>query len=226
MSFHIKISEKVTQEHLEKIFSSIFRDNYNDYGFIVISFERNINSSILRKHMVDIKKGLSEKCVHKFTKELDYFWLGRFDQQNTTKFHRDNAPSDSFLMLGYEPSKIKSKLSFADYHQLISDKNIPVDKYYELHNPIFKDGETLLQPYIQEIENFNNNTFQIVLLNNSDLNSNKTFGVLHKAEIIEQDLHQTRVINSMMLSLKPLHQSNNISKQEEINFLETDFISK
>jgi len=226
MNYHLKIGREISDDEIDKIYSSVFRKNYVELGFIILTFKEEMNSKILRKYMVKIKQDLSQKCQNEFNEKLDFYWLGRFNQQNTTKYHRDNAPEDSYLMLGYEPSKVDSKLSFADYHQLITKNNIPIDKYYELHNPIYKDGEELLKPYIKEVENFEKETYKIVLMNNSDLNSKKTFGVLHKAVIIEKDLSQSRVINSIMLYLKPMNQPNNKSKEEEIEFLETNEISK
>lgn len=226
MNYQLKIKNEINLDHIEKIYSSVFRKSYEEYGFIIISFEQEMNSRLLRKYMVELKKELSKRCQKEFKEELDYYWLGRFNQQNTTKYHRDNAPKDSYLMLGYEPTKIGSRLFFGDYHQLVTKHNIPIDKYYELHNPIFKDGEDLLIPYINEVKDFDKSTYKIVLLNNSDLGSNKTFGVLHKAEIINQDLTQPRVINSIMLYLKPLNEPSLKSEEEEISFLETEEISK
>ena len=40
------------------------------------------------------------------------------------------------------------------------------------------------------------------MINNSDLESDKTFGILHKAEMITQNQYQERIVNSMMLYLK------------------------
>ena len=226
MDYHLKIEEELNIDQIERIYSSVFRKDYEEYGFIVISFDMEMNSKLLRKYMFEIKKVLSEKCREEFDERLDFYWLGRFNQQNTTKYHRDNAPKDSYLMLGYEPTEIDSKLSFGDYNQLITKNKIPIDKYYELHNPIFKDGEELLKPFISQVKNFDNRTYKIVLMNNSDLSSKKTYGILHKAEIIEKDLDQPRVINSMMLYMKPMNEPNYKTKEEEIEFLETDKISK
>ena len=225
MNYHLKITGKISRLEIDKIYSSVFRKSYDEFGFIILTFEREMNSLLLRKLMIKIKEELSKKCQDEFEEALDFYWLGRFNQQNTTKYHRDNAPKDSYLMLGYEPTKVESKLSFADYHQLVVEKNIPIDKYYDLHNPIFKDGEELLKPYINLVENFDKTAYKIVLMNNSDLTSKKTCGVLHKAEIVKKDLTESRVINSIMLYLKPLDAPNSKTKEEEIEFLETNEIS-
>lgn len=226
MNYHLKIEEKLSDVEIDKIYSSVFRKNHEESGFIILTFEKPMNSKILRKYMVQIKESLCKKCQADFHEKLDFYWLGRFNHQNTTPYHRDNAPKDSFLMLGYEPTKVESKLSFADYHQLITNNNIPVDKYYELYNPLFKKGVELLKPYITEIETFDKEAYKIVLMNNSDLTSKKTCGVLHKAEIPEKDFSQPRILNSIMLYLKPMNQPSIKTKEEEIEFLETNAISE
>jgi len=76
------------------------------------------------------------------------------------------------------------------------------------------------------VENFDKEAYKIVLMNNSDLTSSKTLGVLHKAEILKKDLEKSRVINSIMLFLKPIDAPNYKTKAEEIEFLETSEISK
>ncbi len=151
MNYHLLIQKGINSDTVERVYASVFRRTYAEDGFIVLSFEEELDSRRLREHMVELKKGLSEKCKEAFQEELDYYWLTRFDQQKTTKYHRDNAPKDSYLMLGYEPTTVESKLLFVDYHQLIIEHNIPVDKYYELYNPMFKEGVQQLAPYSQEL---------------------------------------------------------------------------
>ena len=65
--------------------------------------------------MVNIKYKLDELARREFDKKLAYQWLTRFDQQENTKFHQDNAGNQSFLMLGYEPTVIESDLYMGDY---------------------------------------------------------------------------------------------------------------
>lgn len=218
-------TKQIDADIIDKVYANVFRRDHEHSGFAVLSFKDDIGSELLRRNMIALKRGLSERCEHDFGEELDYSWLTRFDQQTTTKYHRDNAPEDSFLLLGYEPTNIESRLLFADYHQFISDNNIPVDEYYERHNPMFKDGEDELTPYITEVEDFNKSTYKIVIINNSDLNSEKTFGVLHKAEMITKDLSQARVVNSMMLYLKPADTPLSKTRKDEMQFIATDEIN-
>ena len=226
MNYHLKVENNLQSEEITRIFSNVFRKNFDTPGFAVITFTGKMDSKSLRNQMVYMKKALSGKCEKAFGYELDYYWLGRFNQQTTTKYHRDNAPEDSFLMLGYEPSSIESKLYLADYSKLVQEKEIPINQYYELYNPIFTEGESLLKPYINEVGEFDKNAHKIVLINNSDLSSQITFGVLHKAEIIRKDLTKDRVINSMMLYLKSGEVPNKKTIYTETEFVETDLISR
>ena len=226
MNYHLKVENNLQSEEITRIFSNVFRKNFDTPGFAVITFTGKMDSKSLRNQMVYMKKALSGKCEKAFGYELDYYWLGRFNQQTTTKYHRDNAPEDSFLMLGYEPSSIESKLYLADYSKLVQEKEIPINQYYELYNPIFTQGESLLKPYINEVGEFDKNAHKIVLINNSDLSSQITFGVLHKAEIIRKDLTKDRVINSMMLYLKSGEVPNKKTIYTETEFVETDLISR
>ena len=226
MDYHLTIGKEINSDTIEIVYSNVFRKNNEYCGFTILSFNEKIGSKLLRKSMLKLKRGLSERCKNEFNEELDYYWLTRFDQQKTTKFHRDNAPTDSYLILGYEPTKIESKILFADYHRFITENNIPIEKYYKLYNPIFKDGEEQLTPYIKEVKYFDKNAYKIVVINNSDLNSDKTLGVLHKAEMITEDLNQVRIVNSIMLYLKPIDEPNTMSKEDETKFVETNEINK
>ena len=222
MRTHLKVESDIDSGTIDRVYSKVFRSNYEGPGFAILSFNKNIGSRHLRESMLKLKRGLSEKCQNKFGEELDYYWLMRFDQQENTKFHRDNAPTDSYLMLGYEPTAIESRLLFADYQQFIADQGISIDEYYERYNPMFTASEEHLNPYAKEVQDFDKSTYKIALINNSDLESDKTLGVLHKALMLTKDPSQPRVVNSMMLYLKPADEPYRLSKEDEIHFAETD----
>src|SRR6478752_9464648 len=96
-----------TASLVESIYSKVFRTSFSEPGFVVIDFGRACSSGHLRTGMVYLKDQLSKKHVANIGKKLLYQWMGRFDQQETTKFHLDNAADQSFLMLGYEPTVIQ-----------------------------------------------------------------------------------------------------------------------
>ncbi len=90
MNDHLKVENGLQNSDIEHIFSNVFREKFDKSGFAVITFGDKMDSKSLRNQMIHLKKSLSEKCEKAFGCELDYYWLGRFNQQTTTKYHRDN----------------------------------------------------------------------------------------------------------------------------------------
>lgn len=203
---------------------NVFRKDFSSPGFVVFDFGISINSQRLRNLMIELKNGLNNLLISQTGKKLNYQWIGRFDQQETTKFHRDNAPEQSFLMLGYEPTKVKSKLFLADFMLFAKSKGISPDEYFDNYNPMFTDGEKQLEPYITEIENFKESSYKIVLINNSCLTESP--GVLHKAMIVTKDLKQERIINSIMLYSADINTADTYSTEQENDFITTTLISR
>ncbi len=81
--------------------------------------------------MVELKGLLSDLAVQRGRRPFAYLSMARFDQQETTKFHLDGAPAESLLMLGYEPSKIRSRLFLADYIRASQDLGITPEQYLQ-----------------------------------------------------------------------------------------------
>jgi len=211
---------------MSTVFKRVFRTDFNEPGFAVIDFGTASSSTELRKRMVDLKSTLDQQCQTEFKKKLNYQWLGRFDQQESTKYHLDNSTDQSFLMLGYEPSKIKSKLFLADYSAFSAKRKIKHSTFFEKYNPIYQDNIDLLKDYITHVTPFNEKSYKIVLINNSKTTgSNNTLGVLHMAEVPKPNLKENRVINSIMLNMVDL-QDGLDQKHEAQNFIETNLISK
>ncbi|MCR6640369.1 MAG: hypothetical protein NVV82_15575 [Sporocytophaga sp.] len=214
-------------EMTEFIYKKVFRTDFSEPGFVVIDFGPTFTSEKLRECMVNLKNNLSKIHTDRFGQKLMYQWMGRFDQQETTKFHHDNAADQSFLMLGYEPTEIKSKLYLADYVQFANSINITGEEYFEKYNPMFTDGENLLKPFTTEIEEFREDSFKIVLMNNSNTNKkDETIGVFHKAEIIQKDLTKERVINSTMIFSGDIKDDESFSNEQQQDFITTHKISK
>lgn len=210
---------------VDLVFASVFRQGLAHPGFALIDFGSGYSSEGLRESMVELKKACNQKAMAVYGKQLEHQWMGRFDQQATTKFHRDNAPDQSFLMLGYEPSAIRSRLFMADYAQLIHELGISEKTYFESHNPMYIEGEKALLPYTTAIESFDNTHFQIVFLNNSH-SETATPGLFHKAEMIDENPALPRIVNSMMMALGSPSVSNHAEEEEESAFVLTSKISR
>lgn len=222
--YYFKTDNFIPNDIVEKVYKSVFRKRVNFLGFAVIDFGKDFSSVSLRREMVALKKKLSLLTLKEFNKKLNYQWLGRFNQQETTKFHRDNAAEQSFLMLGYEPTEIDSKLYLADYSKYARDKNLNRMDYYETINPVYHNQSEIFADYVTEVTPFKKNNYKIVLVNNSELFTGETQGVLHKAEIVKKNKEEDRVINSNMLFLAdPDAKDMNKATQEE--FINTTKVS-
>lgn len=215
-------------------FQKVFRTQLSEPGFVLLPFEHfseNAEASkaeqslVLRQKMVELKDLLSRFCQEHFNECLQYQWLGRFQQQNTTRFHRDNAASQSFLMLGYEPSEIDSELLIADYPAYAASRGWSADNFFEHFNPLAPGSDELLANFSTAITSFNRAQFQIVLLNNSD-ETPRTLGVLHKAIVASPNASKPRVINSMMLQMHSEPLNSTIGQRELHEFLSTSDLSK
>src|SRR4051812_35383937 len=113
--YHLRIGSTPSQAIVEKVFGLVWRFDFTAPGFCLLDVGAGVDSHTLRAWMVALKTSLSEIGVHRGGTPYLFRSLGRFDQQATTKFHLDGAPVQSMLILGYEPSRVVSRLFLADY---------------------------------------------------------------------------------------------------------------
>jgi hypothetical protein len=129
--------------------------------------------------------------------------MGRFDQQETTKFHLDGAPAESLLVLGYEPSLVRSRLFLADYTYCAFNLGITPQQFLQDFNPMFRKGEALLASYATELPQPEAGHSRILFINNSSLpfteGCTNPVGVMHKAEIVNPTESERRIVNSILL---------------------------
>lgn len=186
------------------ILDAVWRFDFSAPGFCLLDLGPAVDSHQLRSRMLDLKERLSEVGSRQCGVCFAYRSLGRFDQQETTKFHLDGAPDQSLLMLGYESSKVRSRLSLADYSRCAHDLGIEPKRFLDELNPMYRKGAELLARYVTELPQPKEGHARILLINNSslpytDARSNP-LGVLHKAEIINPDESERRIVNSIMLA--------------------------
>ena len=152
--------------------------------------------------------------------------MGRFDQRETTKYHLDGAPAESMLMLGYEPSKVRSRLFLADYARATFDLGITPQQFLQDFNPMYRRGEELLGRYITELPQPADGHARILLINNSLLpfteDGANSLGVMHKAEVVNLTESERRIVNSTML----VTEGGEIGKERQEEFVRTNEISK
>lgn len=206
----------------DRAFSEVLRTSTSKPGFLHLDLGNSISSYQFRQIMVDIKKGMAGHTEGKWGKTLNYQWLSRFDQQENTQLHRDNAADESVLILGYEPSVIPSRLFIADHVAFAKEDQLSPTEFFDKYNPLLTDLEQLLARHLTEVKDFKHDHYNILIINNSD--SNATYGVLHKAVMLEKCPQKPRIVNSMMLHLADASKSE--VSTEEHRFLRTDEVDR
>jgi hypothetical protein len=135
----------------EKVLDLVWRFDFSAPGFALLNAGSGVDSHTLRELLVALKVQMSEIGVRRNGKLFKFRSMARFDQQVTTKFHLDGAPAESMLILGYEPSKVHSRLFLADYTHAAFDLGITPEQFLQDFNPMYKKGEELLGRYVTEL---------------------------------------------------------------------------
>ncbi len=211
---------------LDIIYKSVFRHSTEQAGFYYQDFGTNMNSISFRQKMVELKDGLSKICTIPMQKQLNYQGIGRFNQQHSSRFHRDSAPEHTFLILGYEPTKVQSKVFIADYTKYIENHDQSLASFFggtEDVNTI--ENDHLIESYVTELTPFPKNHYRLVVLNNSKSFKEKTFGVFHRGKILKKIENENRILNYMMLKLCDEHQEEDYDQEAIINFIHTDNVN-
>jgi hypothetical protein len=217
------VPEQITAE---KVFDVVWRFDFKTPGFCLLDISPGVDSHTLRFWMVELKERLSEIALRRGQRPFMFRWLARFDQQETTKFHLDGAPAQSLLMLGYEPTKVTSRLFLADYTRAAFDLGISPQQFLNDFNPMYRRGEELLGSYVTELPQPIEGHSSILLICNSSLpfteDGTNSLGVMHKAVIVSPNESERRFVNSAMLVVE----GEEISLETRREFLTTDEISK
>ena len=224
--YFLTLTAAPDQAVAEIAYDRAWRFDFTAPGFCLLDIGPGVDSHTQRTWMVDLKVHLSE--VHRRQTGLPFLFrsMARFDQQVTTKFHLDGAPDQSMLILGYEPSKVSSRLFLADYTRAAFDFGITPQQFLQDFNPMFKKGEELLGRYATELPQAQDGQSRIVLINNSSLpfseNRTNPLGVMHKAIIDTPNDAERRIVNSTML----VTEGEEIGIEKQAEFVSTDKISQ
>ena len=225
--YSLKLTPTLDPAVAEQVFGLVWRFDFTAPGFCLLDAGPGVDSNTLRSWMVSLKERLSEVAVIRGGRPFAYGSLARFDQQETTKFHLDGAPDQSMLMLGYEPSRVRSRLFLADYTRAAFDLGITPQQFLQDFNPMYRRGEELLGRYVTELPQPADGHARILLINNSSLplteERTNPLGVMHKAEIVNPTDAERRIVNSTMLVVGEADEINSERQQE---FVTTDKISQ
>jgi hypothetical protein len=211
----------------ERVFDLVWRFDFAAPGFAVLDLAPGIDSHTLRSWMVNLKKRFTEISVHRGGKAFSFRSMARFDQQVTTKFHLDGAPAESMLILGYEPSRVVSRLFLADFTRAAFDLGITLQHFLQDFNPMYKKGDEILGRYVTELPQPAEGHSRMLVINNSSLpfaeDRTNPLGVMHKAIIVTPDEAERRIVNSTMLVTEG---GDEISVEKQEEFVMTKNISQ
>ncbi len=211
----------------ERVFDLVWRCDFAAPGFCLLDAGRGVDSHTLRLWMVRLKEQLSELGADRGSGRFVYRSLARFDQQETTKFHLDGGPERSMLMLGYEPSRVRSRLMLADYTRAAFDLGITPQQLLHEFNPMYRRGAELLERYVTELPAPADGHARVLLVNNSTLpfteDRANPLGVMHKADIIDANEAERRIVNSTLLVIGDAEE---IGPEQPQAFVATDRISE
>ncbi|MCR9248818.1 MAG: hypothetical protein NXI20_00285 [bacterium] len=211
---------------LEEIYKNVFRDSTAQPGFFFKDFGKDIGSEDFRAVMVELKEGLTELVNKNTDHQLNYHWLGRFDHQHTSGFHRDSADPNSVLMLGYEPTTIDSRVFLADFSKLVEDKGISMIEYFGGDDINTARDEKEIEPYVTELTPFPKDTYRLVILNNAKSFNQPSFGMFHRGEVPEKSNGSDRVINSIMMYQTDKGTVESYGEKEVAEFINTQEVNR
>jgi hypothetical protein len=218
------------QEQVSRMFRQTCRVGWDESGFSLLSLGTEGGSSGLRGAMLAILDELSRLCEVHFGAPLVPLSMSRFNQQASTKPHRDGGPARSLLLLGYEPTSVQSELRIADYSQGARDRGLTPLEFLDRHNPMFHSGQNLLLNYTTLVREFDPAQFQIVLINNSSCalgDADPAWqGVLHQATVPDPRDDAIRVVNSIQLTLDSSDKEQPITSDERTLFLHDDALGR
>ncbi len=200
----LSVDEAVLARVAAEVGERVFRVDVTRPGFGHLALGGGRSAEEFRRLLVRLGFALGAFYRARFDQPLLFTQLGRFDQQVSTEAHRDGAPDESVLLLGYEPTLVASRLSLLDFTRAAVDRGLSPRDFLERFNPLTPEGKDALAAYATAVDRFDGGRHHVVVVNNSVLppsaGSRGMLGVLHKGEIPNPDPSATRMIDSLVLA--------------------------
>lgn len=213
----------------ELVYSRVCRTDFSQPGFCLLNLGAQLDSVSFRRFMVEMKQALAALQLRTTGETLAYVSVGRFDQQTSTRPHRDGGPEQSLLLLGYEPSEVDSELEISDYSKCAHDLGMTPQEFLQNHNPMSPAGTAMLRPYATRFPCFSPTNYQLVAINNSSAEyaPDRALwqGTLHTATVLRPDGRLHRIINSTMVARVPAGTPDAMSEADLEDFINTSEIS-
>jgi hypothetical protein len=230
--FCLAIGAAEAEKHLANLAATVYervcRTDFLVPGFYLLNLGTQLSSQQFRRTMLALERAMRPLHRARLGRDLVLLSAGRFDQQATTKPHRDGGPDECFLLLGYEPSAVQADLLMSDYSRCAHDLGMTPREFLDKHNPMFVAGERLLEGYTTRVSCFCKQNHQILFVNNSSTPFSAETptwqGVLHTATIRTPNPSAGRVVNSVMVASVPIGSLESISESEQEEFAQTELV--
>jgi hypothetical protein len=179
----------------------VLRTDLSRPGFALLDLGPRGGARAFRQLMVGLAEELDRYCREKFGVALSYLSLGCFDQQATTRPHRDGAPDESLLVLGYEPTAVASRLYLLDYSAAARERGLAPREFLTQRGLACTGCEEILAGDTTEVAGWDNSHYQVLVINNGAAADGRRgmLGVLHQA-VVTRDPGQKRQVHSMTLA--------------------------
>ncbi len=212
------------------LYRTVCRQTLDRPGFCVLTLPATEASARMRDRMVALTRALSGRHLRETGEELIYQSATRFDQQGTTKLHRDGGPENCFLMLGYEPSTVESEVAVADSSACARRPGaLGAGTARPAQPDVSRRGRAA--PAVHDPPGVvPSGRAQIVCVNNSLRSTAERpwswKGMLHTAQILRPDPLQSRVINSTLIVSVPVGTAPFLTDQEIEEFRTTEAVHR
>ncbi|MBU6454668.1 MAG: hypothetical protein KGS72_23065 [Cyanobacteria bacterium REEB67] len=163
----------------EAVYRLCVRSCFAPPGFALVRQMGIASAREQRQSIVDLKENLS--LIHQSRSGQSLGWVSlacdRVGGEEGRKLHRENAPSQSLLLLGLAPSRQPQRVLLADYAACASELGLSPVQFLEEFTPVFKKFMNILAPYTMALNDLEQDRYYLLAINNSDSSLGKKDGL-------------------------------------------------
>lgn len=190
---------------VKRFFREVFRTNTRQPGFVRIEADiPGLTPEKFRALLMSLAQTISKAYNRQYPSFLGIRRTERFNALISTDMHRDAAKPHSLIILGYEPSTVKSRLRISDCTQWALDRGVlnhyAQNQYWNLRPDEMSEVEA---HYTMEVPGWNPKKYQILVINNGitpiHQSSMGMLGVAHQADVESTPVEGERYLNTIDL---------------------------
>jgi hypothetical protein len=189
----------------DAVASAVFRTELSAPGYALLDLGTAGEPRAFRAALVGLGEALALEYRSRHGETLHFVSVSRFDQQAPTRPHRDGGPDASLLVLGYEPTEVRSRVALMDYSRAAFERGMSPAALLDCCNPAFGGNAEMLLDYTIELSAFEPSHYQILVVNNSQIPYEERWrgmlGLLHHAVVETPRPDRERWIDSLLLGV-------------------------